>query len=224
MGKAAWALTRLARRLEEPRKPDWRTLAGDRDVEWAWSLGHLRPEPGRVIDLGSGNGFLSLAAAFRGHEVVAVDLEPQAFGFAEPRIEYRQGDFNTMELEPRSFDQALCCSTIEHVGIGGRYGSRDDRDADLRFARKVAEVMRSDATVVLTLPVGRDGVYAPYHRVYGRERLPRVLEPFRVLVSEFRVKRESGLWEAASEPEALATQGSSTFYALGLFVLAPAGT
>ena len=156
-----------------------------------------------------------------GHEVVAVDLGPRSFSFFDARIEYRRGDFNDLGLEPGSFDQVLCCSTVEHIGLGGRYGSAEQADADLEAARRAAAVLRVRGTMVLTLPVGQDDVFPRRHRVYGAERLPRLLEPFVLESEEYRVKREPGLWEPAGRDDALAVRGSSTFYALGLFLLRP---
>jgi SAM-dependent methyltransferase len=194
-------------------------LAGDRTVEWGWTLSRLRRDPGRVLDFGAGTGFLALAAALAGHEIVAVDLEPSAFDFEHPAIEYRRGDFNEMDIEPRSFDQVLNCSTIEHVGLPGRYDSPAEADGDLRAMAKLAELLLPGGNMILTLPVGIDGVFAPYHRVYGAERLPRLLEPFAVQEESWWTKLDGRRWESVARETALATQGSSSFYALGLFVL-----
>lgn len=194
---------------------------GDRTLEWAWTLGRLRREPGRVLDFGAGSGFLALAAAFGGHDVVAVDLEPCAFDFAGTAISYRQGDFNELEFEQRAFDQVLNCSTIEHVGLTGRYGSSADPDGDVRAMQKLADLLRPGGEMILTLPVGLDDVFPPYHRVYGAERLPRLLGPYIVREQSCWAKLDGERWQPVERETALAVQASSSYYALGLFVLAP---
>jgi hypothetical protein len=55
--------------------------------------------------------------------------------------------------------------------------------------------------------------------VYGVERLPRLLEPFEVVVEQFYAKLGSARWEPVEKDAALATEGSASYYALGLFVL-----
>ena len=213
---AGWGLIKAAERFQTGP-----VLAGDRTIEWAWVLSRVRRDPGRVLDFGSGSGFVALAAALAGHDVVAVDLEPCAFEFKGAPITYRQGDFNELAFEPHSFDQVLNCSTIEHVGLEGRYGSPADPDGDLRAMEKLASLLRPDGDMVLTLPVGVDGIFSPYHRVYGPERLPRLLERFAVRDEAWWAKLDRETWQSTTRDVALAVQGSSSYYALGLLVVTP---
>jgi SAM-dependent methyltransferase len=174
-----------------------------------------------VLDLGAGHGMLSLTAAFRGHSVVAVDLEECTFQFAATEIEYVRGDFNQLTFDAASFDQVINCSTIEHFGLAGRYGSEADEDADLLAMGRLADLLRPHGSMVLTIPVGRDAVFSPYHRVYGEQRLPRLLERFSVDREQFWAKPRDNRWASVDRQTALEQQGSPSFYALGLFVLKP---
>jgi SAM-dependent methyltransferase len=227
LAAGSYRLNLLAKRIQVPRPAaavaGGRTLAGDRDVEWAWSMAHVLHSdvPGRLLDLGAGHGMLSLTAAFRGHTVVAVDLEATAFQFEANGIEYLRGDFNQMAFEPASFDQVINCSTIEHFGLAGRYGSVADEDADLVAMERLADLLRPEGSMVLTIPVGRDGVFSPYHRVYGEERLPRLLDRFRIDREQYWAKPHDNRWTPVERVSALEQQGSASFYALGLFVLKP---
>jgi SAM-dependent methyltransferase len=213
---AGWRLIKAAERFQTGP-----VLTGDRTIEWAWSLSRLRRDPGRVLDFGAGTGFLALAAALQGHDVVAVDLEPCAFDFQGTAISYRRGDLNELEFELRSFDQVLNCSTIEHVGLARRYGSSADRDGDLRAMEKLAGLLRSDGDMILTLPVGVDDVFPPFHRVYGAKRLPRLLAPFSVRDEGWWAKVDGKVWEPVTREVALGVRGSSSYYALGLLVVSP---
>jgi SAM-dependent methyltransferase len=227
LAAGSYRLNLLSKRIQAPPAPaadhGGRTLAGDRDVEWAWCMAHLLPAelPGRVLDLGAGHGMLSLTAAFRGHTVVAVDLEESAFQFESERIEYLRGDFNQLTFEPASFDQVVNCSTIEHFGLAGRYGSTADENADLVAMGRLADLLRSNGSMVLTIPVGRDGVFSPFHRVYGDQRLPSLLERFSIDREEYWAKPHDNRWAPVERRTALAQEGSPSFYALGLFVLRP---
>ena len=215
----AWRLQSMAEQIRIRGSGFNPTLSGDRDIEWSWVTTHLRRQPGRVLDLGPGLGFLTCAAALLGHEVVAVDLEPKQFRFDHPRVHYIQDDFNEVDLDRDSFDQALVCSTIEHVGIGGRYGSSADESADIAAMRRLAALLRPEGEALLTLPVGRDAVFPPYHRIYGQERLPDLLESFEAVEEEYWMKIDGRLWKPVNRELALAEEGSWRYYALGLLRL-----
>jgi SAM-dependent methyltransferase len=228
---AGYRLTQLSQRLEaaaasgssrsDGSMRSERNLAGDRDVEWSWTLAHVRSGPGRVLDFGSGNGLMALGAVFAGNAVVAVDLQAEQYPFDPRPIEYVRGDFNELEFEQESFDQILNCSSIEHVGLAGRFGAVDDPDGDLRAMEKMARILKRDGNMVLTVPVGLDGVYAPHHRVYGEERLPRLLEHWQVEEEIYWAKPRGDRYEPVPRGQALAETSSATYYALGLFAVTP---
>lgn len=220
---AGYHLTRTSERLKAGpvSHPTLRTLAGDREIEWTWTLGHVRRGPGRLLDFGSGNGMMALGASFAGNDVVAVDLEPEQYPFEPAAIEYVQGDFNELALGADPFDQILNCSTVEHVGLAGRYGSPDDPEGDLHAMEKMARMVKPNGNMVLTIPVGRDAVFAPLHRIYGQERLPRLLEYWEIREESYWAKAAGPRFAPVTREEALAEVGSSSYYALGLFVVTP---
>lgn len=199
------------------------TLAGDRTLEWSFCFSRLAEGPGRTLDFGADIAFLSLAAAFRGHSVVALDRLDVKLDFAHPNVNQVVGDILDRPLEGERFDQIVNCSSVEHVGLQGRYGSRDRPDGDLEAMGILADLLAPAGRMILTIPVGRDMVCRPYHRIYGQSRLPRLLERFEPVEAEYwRKDTQRGSWVQAEKAAALDTEGSASFYALGLFVLAPA--
>jgi hypothetical protein len=196
------------------------TLKGDRWVEWSFCFARLADGPGRTLDFGADIGFLSLAAAQRGHDVVALDRLPPALDYRHPRVRTVQGDILDEPLAGERFDQIVNCSSVEHVGLSGRYESSDDPDGDLRAMTVLRGHLSNEGRHIVTVPVGRDMVCAPFHRVYGQERLPRLLEGHEVVEEQYWRKDPGvGLWVEAERSEALATDASERFYSLGLFVL-----
>lgn len=227
---AGYRLTRLSTRLQVAPLPfagdggahsAERTLAGDREIEWTWTVAHVRSGPGRVLDFGSGNGLMALGASLAGNHVVAVDLLPEQYPFDPHQIEYLQGDFNELELAQGSFDQILNCSSVEHVGLAGRYDSPNDPDGDLRAMAKMVDLLKPRGNMVLTIPVGVDAVHKPLHRIYGNQRLPRLLDGWDVQKESYWAKPNSARFEPVTREQALSEQGSETYYALGLYVIAP---
>lgn len=196
------------------------TLAGDRWVEWSFCMARLASGLGTTLDFGAGIGFLSLAAAQRGHRVIALDRMSDTPDFEHAAVEFVHADILDRPLEGQLFDQILNCSSVEHVGLVGRYQSGDAPDGDIEAMEIMREALAPDGRMVMTVPVGRDLVCSPLHRIYGSERLPRLLEGYAVNEEQFWWKSAgSSTWSQTERSTALATEGSASFYSLGLFVL-----
>jgi hypothetical protein len=193
------------------------TLAGDRWVEWSFCFARLADGPGRTLDFGADIGFLSLAAAQRGHDVVALDRMPVVPDYRHDRVRVLRADILDRPLEEQMFDQILNCSSIEHVGLAGRYESADAPEGDLEAMVILRDALAPDGRMILTIPVGRDLVSSPQHRIYGAERLPRLIDGYAVQEEQYWRKQEA--WAQTDRETALGTQGSASFYSLGLFVL-----
>ena len=211
--------TRASHRVRADGGP---SLSGDRWVEWSFCMARLADGPGTTLDFGADIGFLSLAAAQRGHHVVALDREDVTPEYRHPEVEYLHADVLDRPLGDRRFGQIVNCSSVEHVGLAGRYGSDDRPDGDLEAMAILADALAGDGRMILTIPVGRDGVYPPYHRVYGESRLPLLLERYEVAEEQYWHK-DADAWAATDRETALGTPSSASFYSLGLFVLAPKG-
>jgi SAM-dependent methyltransferase len=207
---------RASARLAEPN-PE-RSLQGDRWVEWSFCFARMTDGPGATMDFGADIGFLSLAAAQRGHQVVAFDRLPSALDYEHPNVRHVQGDALTHDFGVQRFDQILNCSSIEHVGLGGRYGSFDREDGDLDAMAAMRDLLAPGGRMLMTIPVGRDLICAPQHRIYGAQRLPRLTDGYDVAEEQYWVRRGQQ-WVREDRDSALATEGSERFYSLGLFVL-----
>lgn len=212
-------------RLVEPaRLPN---LAGDRDIEWSWVSSQMPSGSGEALDFGPGSSFLGLVAAQRGFKVTAVDIEPVQWYYMHTGLQFIHGDILKLSLPAKHFDLVINCSTVEHVGLAGRYSVIENNpDGDLEAMARLRELMKPSGVMLLTIPVGQDVVSPPLHRVYGAERLPRLLEGYKLEKEAFWVKDSQNRWVLAEKETALnfkAEAGSwnplKNVYALGCFVL-----
>jgi hypothetical protein len=194
------------------------SLQGDRWIEWSFCFARMTSGPGTTLDFGTDIGFLAIAAAQRGHNVVAFDRLASTLDYVHPRVRHVQGDVLTHNFGEQRFDQILNCSSVEHVGLGGRYGSSETPDGDLQAMATMRGLLLPGGRMLLTIPVGRDMVCAPQHRIYGENRLWRLMDGFAVDEQQFWLKTDDG-WRQCERGRALATEGSTSFYSLGLFVL-----
>ena len=182
--------------------------------------------PGEALDFGPGGSHLALIAAQRGFDVTAVDLEPVTWPYVHPGLRFIRGDILKLPLPEEHFDLVINCSTVEHVGLAGRYGVTEGRpDGDLEAMARLGELMKSGGVMLLVVPVGQDAVFAPLHRVYGKQRLPRLLDGYSVEKEAFWVKDWENRWVLRDRETALNFEASvagsalQNVYALGCLVL-----
>jgi SAM-dependent methyltransferase len=202
-------------------------LYGDRQIEWAYIASRLPVGSGWVLDFGAGHGDLSILAIQKGHRVIALDLEENVFHWTHQSLERIRGDLLTLQLPPSKFDFVVNCSTVEHVGLNGRYGvAESESDGDLGAMAKLRELLKPSGRMLMTVPCGRDAVIVPWHRVYGQERLPRLLEGYEVEEECYWKKQADNIWYLADKESAVAyiptrhpTKGAFCSYAIGCFVL-----
>jgi len=200
---------------------------GERDIEWSWVSSQVPIGPGKALDFGNGGSNMSLVAAQAGFDVTAVDLEPVQWTYVHPRITFLQGDIGKLPLEPLSFDLVINCSTVEHVGLAGRYGiTQESPDGDIQAMNTLQALLKPDGVMIMTVPVGRDLVAAPLHRIYGAKRLPLLLGGFAVEREDYWIKGEDNRWRLCERETALAYEPrvdyrnlANNLYGLGCFVL-----
>jgi len=202
-------------------------LFGDREVEWSFVISRLTNGPGEVLDFGASFGNLSIAAAQRGFHVLALDLGPERFPWKHPSVDFLRADLLNAELPLGYFDFILNCSSVEHVGLQGRYGvAAEETNGDLAAMQRFHQLLKPGGKMLLTIPCGKDAAIAPWHRVYGEKRLPKLLRGYEVTEDEFWVKRADNRWYPCDGLTALAfpptghpTDPTLCSYALGCFVL-----
>jgi hypothetical protein len=145
---------------------------------------------------------------------------PPTLEYRHPRVTALQADILDRPLDGRRFDQIINCSSVEHVGLAGRYGSFEDPSGDLKAMAIMRDLLDAQGRMIVTIPVGRDLVCPPLHRIYGHERLPRLLEGYSVQEAQYwRRDPAASAWIEVDRDDALQTEGSEWFYALGLLVL-----
>lgn len=215
-------MMKVNQRFRHILKPNMLDLSGDRDIEWSFVTGHIPDGESLALDFGCGDMPVGLAAALKGWHVTGIDLTRVRWLWEHPRMRFLQADLLEHDFGATRFSLVLNCSTVEHVGLGGRYGSAFELDGDLKAMQCLRDLLQPDGIMLLTIPIGQDSMFAPVHRIYGAERLPRLLKGFSVQHEEYWLKRHGkNVWICAGRDEALKVQGSRAFYALGLFVLVP---
>ena len=202
----------------EPRPPRGGVdLDGEKLIDWGWVCVNLPAGPRRALEIGPGKSPIIPAMLALGYDVTAVDLSRDISRLFS-NIRFHFADFKEIESD-KGFDVIVLCSVVEHIGLSGRYNSEEDRDGDLKAMRKAFEWLNPRGQLFLTIPVGKDAVHRPWHRVYGQGRLKQLLEGFSVVQSRYLVKQPWGPWHIANEVDALSFGPDIQRYALGEFIL-----
>jgi len=210
-------LKRLYKKLSEPPIPN---LKGDRDIEYSWIAANMPDGPGEALDFGSGPSYMGLIAVRKGFKVTAIDLEKQTFFFEHPDFKFVQGDLFKLNLPKDHFDLIINCSAIEHVGLAGIYSVVESRpDGDIEAMSILRSILKPGGIMLMTIPVGVDKVFMPFHRVYGKKRIPLLLNSWEVVKEEFWIKDSRNLYICVEREKALNTEPLEYCYGLGLFVL-----
>jgi SAM-dependent methyltransferase len=207
--------------------PNQINIWGERQVEWTFISSEIPQGPGEALEFGCEQAFLSLMTARKGYHVVAVDLEEQNLPWKDSQVDFLWGDFLKLSLPENHFDLIINCSSVEHVGLVGRYSvTQPDPEGDLRVMRRFQQLLKPGGLLLMTAPCGRDAIFAPLCRVYGETRLPQLLAPFRIEKEQYWQKDPSNHWVDCSRESALQFEASAgswdanrNIYALGCFVL-----
>jgi hypothetical protein len=95
------------------------------------------------------------------------------------------------DLRGRLFGSIFSISSYEHDGLG-RYGDPLNPNGDLESMKAVRGNLKQGGLMYLAVPVGRDEIVWNAHRVYGRIRLPMLIEGWE-LVGKYGVTKE--IWD-----------------------------
>lgn len=114
-------------------------------------------------------------------------------------VEYRKQDnvvqnvkyVQPHELNDLKFDVVFSISSYEHDGLG-RYGDPINPNADLEAMKKIKNNLKNNGILYLAIPVGKDEVVWNAHRVYGKIRLPILIQSWD-LIGKYGITKE--IWD-----------------------------
>jgi hypothetical protein len=146
-----------------------------------------------ILEIGSAGSRLGEAIDEFGKgmwQVFRIDIAESG---CDARMDARMTGFRN-----EAFDQVICISTIEHIGIGNN-GGDDDDDGDLNAVKEVLRILRKGGSAIITVPYGK--IKKAEHRLYDRHALSRLVaveNGFSVAKKEFYCF-ESYKWKSCSQ-------------------------
>jgi len=132
---------RLVERADDPLA----ALSASEDVYWAieQSLGDSMRDDRRILEIGSGLGYMTCALARRGHSVTGIDISAAAVAAARARFgdHFERADLaEYAERHAATYDVVIACELIEHL------------IDPVPFVQRALSLLRPGGRLVLTTP------------------------------------------------------------------------
>ncbi|MBI5680705.1 MAG: class I SAM-dependent methyltransferase [Methanobacterium sp.] len=196
-------------------------LTGDRCIEYAYIIRHLtklNQEYQSVLDVGCFASPLTSIISEMNFKVDGIDLN-QKLPY-KGNVNYISGDFISFKF-PSNYDICVMCSTIEHIGLEGRFNSPNYISGDINAILKTKEILVDEGILILTIPYGKEKLIHPLHRVYNKEGklFKEINNYFEVIDEEYYKNNSENVFVKCEETEAKEVEPSENNYALGLFCL-----
>lgn len=146
-------------------------IYGMTDV-WLWeSLEKYPVKDLDVVHMGSLTPWYEATALHHGATSTTIDYNP----IITMTDRIRTMTVHEWDAERPRFDVAWSISSFEHDGLG-MYGDPLDPDGDLKAMQKMKQIVKEGGLLFLSIPIGRDKILFNNARVYGRVRLPRLID------------------------------------------------
>jgi len=172
-------------RRNEAMPIDYGRHLDERVVEFPWVLARLEQGGGRLLDAGSALNFLYILnqEALVRKRIVIYTLAPEDV-IKGPNISYVYGDLRQTLFHDRAFDEIVCISTLEHIGMDNtRLYSTDahfeeNRPTDyLRAVQEFNRILKPGGRLLVTVPYGRPE-YHGWLQQFDRTMVDAVLHTF----------------------------------------------
>jgi SAM-dependent methyltransferase len=144
----------------------------DRYIEYPFVLSKLPQGKAKILDIGCSGSMFPLLMKSLGHDVYGIDIRSY-----QGDIKFYQGDICESPFEDNFFDIVTAVSTIEHIGLKGRYGSKED-SSDYSAVTEVYRILKPYGLFLMTVPFGIESKVTKWHRIYDKKDLDTLLTNF----------------------------------------------
>ena len=199
----------------EPLKPT------DRYLEYPFAIRNLPSPPAIVLDVGCSGSFFPLLLAAFGYDTYAMDLREYAITnrIDIPNFRFVRGDIRKTDFPDDYFDAVTAISSVEHIGVGGRYGTDDDPEGDKCALREMERILSPQGCILLTIPFGRAKVIRPHMRVYDGCLMHELVDGLIIQKQEYYMQDLQDDWFPCSSEAAEHFEAQADRYPLGLLKL-----
>jgi SAM-dependent methyltransferase len=174
----------------------------ERVVEYPWALSRLGEGPARLLDAGSTLNHEEILdlPLLREKTIHIVTLAPEPECFSWKGVSYLYADLRALPVRDDYYDEAVCLSTLEHVGRDSSLytGRASSADGDfLPAVRELRRVLKPGGVLLVTVPFGRRTELG-FQLQFDLALVEQVREAFQPATSRLDVFRYSASgWEVS---------------------------
>jgi 2-polyprenyl-3-methyl-5-hydroxy-6-metoxy-1,4-benzoquinol methylase len=158
-------------------------VTSERLVEYDFLARNLASPLNRanILDVGAaGSGLVQAIREFGSRwQVFGIDLAQGCDAVMDAR---------SLGLRDGTFEQVICVSTIEHIGLSPDIS---DENGDSKAMHEIFRMLKNGGSAVVTVPYGKAS--RSEHRVYDRKALAKLVSRFSVARREF-YRHSAGKW------------------------------
>lgn len=197
-------LDHFSRNMPVPFKYGFRL--DERAVEYPWLFSRLDNTNRLLLDAGSALNFPYLLdlPTLKTRNVVIYTLSPESI-LSRRNISYIYGDLRQTILKSECFDEIVCISTLEHIGMDNTtLYSSDNHFAEFRpndylvAVREFCRLMKPGGKLYITVPYGRHSNHG-WLQVFDKNMIDNILDIFGGSVSSVVYYRyEVDGWQVSS--------------------------
>jgi SAM-dependent methyltransferase len=193
----------------------------DRYIEYPFVLSMLPKLPARVLDVGCAGSFFPLILAGIGYDSYGIDIRRYSITnkIKHKNFEFRQESVLKTSFPPDYFDAACAISTVEHIGLSGRYGADDDACADAKAIAELARIVKPGGALIITVPFGKAKIVRPYSRIYDSSGIANLTRGFKVDQERYYMQDADDDWFECACHDAAAIDATADRYPVCLLKL-----
>lgn len=177
----------------------------ERSIEYPWIAKNISEIKNCcVLDVGAKEGLPSSDILLNNNNVVfTIDINASNSIQSNNRLIIKNGDICSTPFNNEFFDAVIAVSTLEHIGILGRYGiDQPDQEGDISAMVEIFRILKPGGKVFITLPYGV-GKSLPLNRLYNVDRVNRLFEKYTNIKKEyFKFDSKYAMWFEVPESTA----------------------
>ena len=180
IGLPDWAV-KLAYKFLDVEK--YSPTVDERVLEYSFAICKLvKIKPGNLLDVGcvARVNLIPAVACELGWKVWGIDIRD--YNYKHPNFTFVKGSILDNKFPLKFFEAVTTISTIEHIGIKGRYGLTKSLNlGDLDALSKVRDILKKEGKLILTVPFSNTYKVGTLGRTYDMEHLDNLCRRWKVL-------------------------------------------